>query len=391
MQVNNILNIRKGIKATMLFFLSITLFSCIEEFEPDINDSDNLLVISGSIIKGDSIQEVNISNTRSYNQEEYDEVATYKVWVENDKGQQFYFTEKSSGNYEAVIADAYLSYNSQFKLRVSSEDGKEYESSFETIQESPPVDTVYYQEEAYQSSSEEYDLGLQFYVDLKAAEDQGNFYRWKLEETWEYRSSFVPTWFWDTELDLITRFITDTNIYYCWSTEDVEGLYSATTENLIVNEKKMIPLNYVAGSNLKTKYAYSLLIKQYVLSEVAYEYWDRNKIQTSESGSLYETQPSQTKSNITNINDPSETILGFFWASSYSEKRVFFDGPLGTNYLTQCTLDTVVFNDEFHQYPNPTYYLVKISTSPVIYSTANDECFDCREKGGTNIKPSYMP
>ncbi len=373
-----------------IIFLSLIFTNCIEKYEPQHNDFNDLLVISGSIIKGDSIQTVTISRSTPYNNSSHDPIGNCEVWAINEFEQEFHFEESKTGVYKIKIPEQFLNFNSQFKLRVNTPDGNEYESSYEPILESSPVDIVYYEEESFHSSSVDYPNGLQFYLDLKAPSGFSRKYRWKLEETWEYHThkiygeiSPVDTTFFYPPKDSISK---------CWRTIPVVGLYSSSTENLSLNEKKKIPLNYVPKSSIQLNYGYSLLVKQYALSDVAYEYWNRHQFFINESGGLYDKQPSQSKSNIYNINNSDEIILGLFWAASFTQKRVFFKGPLGNIIINQyCELDTL---NKKSNISGVNYFgllgFKEIGDSRIpIYGTAPKKCFDCQLQGGTNIKPIF--
>lgn len=381
----------KTINIIYLFSLILVFSSCVEEFTPEVYEEADLLVVQGSIIKGEDTQLIEITRSTSFYNPEEKPVSGCYVRVMDDKGNGFVFSEDNSGNYTANIPQQYLNYNSSFKLFVTTPDKKYYESELETILEGSPVDTVYYATEDYQSSSVYYSEGIQLYLDLSAPNENTRHYRWTVEETWEYRSKFFIDATWDEELD--TVYIHRPRIadkYFCWNTMDVNGFYSASTENLTVNERKKIPLNYLAGNDPKLNYSYCALVKQYTLGDKAYEYWNTNKVESSESGGLYQTQPSQSRSNIVNINDPDEIVLGFFWVSSFTEKRMFFQGPFkNLNYQYACEADTLVLDDIGILYTNKYYTILYENPDTVIWGTAWTPCLDCTAQGGTNEKPDY--
>ena len=68
---------------------------------------------------------------------------------------------------------------------------------------------------------------------------------------------------------------------------------------------------------------YSILVKQYCISKDEYDFWDNLK-QVNESGSdIFAKQPFPVISNIHNINNPKERVLGFFQVSAVKQKRMF--------------------------------------------------------------------
>ncbi len=131
-------------------------------------------------------------------------------------------------------------------------------------------------------------------------------------------------------------------------------------------------------------------MQQYALSEGVFNYWQQKKVELQESGGLYTTQPAQTISNIVNVNNPDETVLGYFWTSTKSEKRIYYDGPFENKIFYDCPkeeLDTTP--SAFPWGPSyPIYYYIE---NPYfdIKITALARCFDCRMHGGTLEKPEF--
>ncbi len=64
-------------------------------------------------------------------------------------------------------------------------------------------------------------------------------------------------------------------------------------------------------------------MKQYSLGEEAFHYWNELKKTSQEQGFLFDRQPALLKSNIHNVNDESEIVLGFFTMAGVVEKRAF--------------------------------------------------------------------
>lgn len=389
---------------TGISVLAITLLGCVNEFEPDIDYLEGLLVIDGHILKEDSIQKVVITRATSYSEPEFLPVSGCFVMVSDNYENEFIFQEsvQEPGEYEVMIPEEYLSYNSEFQLYVKTPEGNEYLSEKETILESSEIDSIYYEIEDYQNENDYYDEGLQFYTDLKADEAATKNYMWTVTEVFEIHTFYGIDGYWfvgDKQMPLYNP-IRD-SISVCWQTDLYNQTYNASTTNLTVNEKKKIPLNYVPSSSTKLNEKYCLELRQYALSDAAYEYQSLNNIATTEGAGLYQTQPSQIKSNIVNINDPDEVVLGFFWAASYSLQRIFYDGPLTQVNSTHCELTDPILGWKetwlhYFQRINRDLYLVAGSFSPKDEKVVtfwqypyNQVCIDCRADGGTIVKPEF--
>lgn len=443
-------------KIVIVTLLLIVGSSCVEEFNPTLDEASNLLVVDARIIREDSVQTIKLSRSTSIYDIRFVPVTSYDILVRNSMDNEYIFSEVSDGVYTCVIPKEQLEYGMEYKLYLTSPSGEMYESATETILESSPIDDVYYEITSYTSSSQSYDDGAQFYVDLKAPESSSNNYRWTVEETFEYHASFLiagewsgsdyEDWLnideepiihrWDTVLtggdttftdgdwdfyveNQDTTFTPSYVVYfnwydeidnspadtfrYCYRTRDVPEIYTSTTDNLLANEKKKIPINYVPLDTRKLAYNYSIMVKQYALSEDAYVYWNQNQVQSSSSGGLYETQPSQSHSNIVNVNDPDEKVLGYFWASSFSEKRIVLTEKLGVNNSPLCVADTIPTYNFVYGFedPEPQQYIALIGTVTeqavgnatqvnALLGKVDQSCVDCRESGGVLERPSFF-
>ena len=70
---------------------------------------------------------------------------------------------------------------------------------------------------------------------------------------------------------------------------------------------------------------YSILVKQYIISSEAYNFYKTLKTLSSNGSLLSQVQPGFIVGNITNTNNPEEKVVGFFEVSTVSEKRIFFN------------------------------------------------------------------
>ena len=408
--MQNIITLKKILKEPFFYIicsLILLIVCCVDPFVPEINDRSDLLVVDGSIVKGRGLQYINISTSSAINQPEYIPVEHCTVIVSDSSGNEFNFFEISKGQYVLYIEDAQLDYDNKYKLILRIPGRGTYESRYQTLLKTPPVDSIYgIVENRYSDYTKKESLrGLQFYVDLKASDDASRFYRWKIEETWEYHAEERTDGYFDGYyLHFFSR--PSESVFYCWKTKDINGLYSSSTSDLIRNEKKKIPLYYIDAASNKLWVKYCATVKQYALNEDAYNYWEQKKQEINESGGFYTTQPSQLKSNIYNINNPDEQILGYFWASSVTKKRMFFENPFYKEVESACSSYGGLFiydknniqGDSVYAYyfttpdqnillPDPPFYIYK--DHGILFTTVPRKCLDCTADGGINQKPDF--
>jgi hypothetical protein len=413
--------ILKKYRRYLIFLTGLTIFvlSCISPFIPDYNGKDNSLVVDGSLIKGLKSQVINISRTSSisrswYESPKYQPVEDCNVRIENDLGNVILFKEESAGRYVANTDDASLSYDRQYKLVFSLPSGENYESSFQSLLRTAPVDSIYGIKESRYSPEFNKDdsQGLQFYVDLAAPDDASKYYRWQIEETWEIHASSKIAGFYDGKrVRLFDLDSPSDTLYYCWKTIIADGIYTASTVNLSENVIKKIPLHYRTGFSYAFLFKYCATVRQFALSKDAYDYWHQKEIELRESGQIYTTQPFQVKSNIFNTANPEERVLGYFWVSSSTLKRVFMVNPfvntlgpmnrcdtVGPACTSASNPDMIGFLNSYikarinaHDFPTtfPIFFKRYFTMQYVCFMFSRDECLDCRQRGGNTQKPDF--
>ena len=112
-------------------------------------------------------------------------------------------------------------------------------------------------------------------------------------------------------------------IYNCWhitnSTDILVGSTAALTED-VVNQ---FPVITIPQNSEKVGLRYSILVKQYAITQPAYLYYQILKKNTEQQGSIFDVQPSQLRGNIHSVSNPDETVIGFVTASNTTQQRIF--------------------------------------------------------------------
>ncbi len=372
----------------ILLVLVFKMISCQFPYEAEVDERTGQISIDGSLVKGEALQTVRVSRSTSLYNPEFDPFLGCAVFIEDELGNTFTFSEIANGIYQRAIEDEFLVFNREYKLVVITPEDERYESDYEAITQGAPVDSVYYErDQSYDNSTDEVLEGIRFYLDLKGSETDSRYYRWSLSETWELRSIWPVNYFLNFEDTTKVYLDSPYELYYCWNSKNIPGIYSSSTINLASNLKKKIPLHFVSNKTDRLYIKYSLLVDQYSLNEGAYAYWNQIKMETEENGGLYTQQPGQTQTNLFNVNDDHESVLGYFWASSKTSKRIFIKHPPDLIvYTPHCELE--LFDDSMlasSQYP---IYISLIGFPPTPY-TSDKQCLNCTLRGGSNIMPSF--
>ena len=368
-------------------WIVILLAGCIEPYTPpEIKPADAILVIDGHI---DANSKSIIKLTRSQSLLETGETEKVKgavVLLENESGQTYPLTEEGSGIYTLppqVIEPI------KHRLVVRTNNAKEYISEFVEIKNSPPIDSV--------SWDITTDLGVTISASTHSQESDAGYYRWKYEETWIYTSTYWSSFAYNDVTKNID-YRTD-DIYHCWQSKPSTDIFVASSTRLSENLISKFPLVTMEQSDAKLKSGYSILVKQYAITEASYSYWRELKKTTEDLGTLFSPMPSQITGNFTCTTNPEEKVLGYFSIGTSSEKRIFIDPKqlpqpdyFNIPYIN-CTLERLELSD-VAVFNSSSYIVVDAisqGTSITAYLYSTIPCADCRAAGGTNVKPDFWP
>ena len=312
-------------------------------------------VVTGGVNRGDSIQHVSISTASLLSMPKFVPIVSCNVKIIDAKGNEYKGRDMLDGTYDFKIPETELVPGNSFKIDIVVPAGDHIVSDYDLLNDGPPVDSVYYKLKDIPTSNPFKPIrGIEFYVDLDATDYACRNYRIDATETWQYTANYPET----------------SEGAVCWLTVNVRNIFTISTENQTENVYRANALNYVDNySSQRLRYMYSLLVNQYSLSDAAYAYWNKVKINTLDQGGLYENQPFKIAGNLHNVTNPTHEVLGFFGASTLTTKRIFVGAVPGLPIeFVDCR--PLTEKGEVH----------------------NPECVDCRNKvGGSNQKPAFWP
>ena len=382
--------LRNNITLALIIFL-LSFWGCEKAFDPNIRGSDALkYVINGGVYSGDSLQIISISQTSSISNPQQLPVTGCEVSIEDDRGNTFMLYDAGGGNYQTTIDQAYLTPGIAFKVKITTPDGSRLESAYDTLLTVSEIESVYYEIEVQEGNNpDDKTPGVQFFLDMKGSNNDSRNYRWKVFETYEYKSMYAREWYYDGEVHHIVP--PDSSTMYCWRTAQIAEIFTLTTSNLVENAIVSYPLHFVNNRSVRMEYGYSLLVKQYSLSNAAYIYWDQMRQNSIQGGSLYETQPLAIKGNMHHLSDTDQEVLGFFGASQVTTRRIFLTNPgLILDYNSNCSPTALRIG---LREIDPRYFPAFLMGDELTYYPVwlNDECVDCTLSCGVTVKPDFWP
>ncbi len=317
----------KAIKLnSVILILLLIITSCVEEIDfVEVSETfESALVIDAVVTNELKQQKIILSRTYAFKEDgpnpETNATVILKSGLENH-----YFNETEPGIY--VSEEVFSAQpNVNYQLLITTNDGREYESTPENLTQNTPIDEIY-----ASRAVNDYGIdGVTIYVDSFDPTANSNFYRYEYEETYKIIS---PKWS-KSDLIIISSVYPNCEVALVPREEEERTCYN-TVNSLKINLKSTVglsedrvlkhPVRFIETGNFIMSYRYSILVKQYIQSQAAFEFI-KSLIEFSEGGSLFsQIQPGNINGNIISKNHPQEKVLGFFEVSSVSTKRFYFN------------------------------------------------------------------
>jgi hypothetical protein len=382
----------KVLQRLTFILLTIFLISCLEQFKPEDPGFKSVLVVDGFISNRTEPYTITLSRTAPLSSPGALPEVGAAVSVADEEGRVYLFGETAPGVYQSDPNVFIGHIGGKYQLSIVASSGDQYQSDIVQLKQSPPIDSVYYERELRLTdvTGEMHD-GISIFVDAHDSTGQTRFYRYDYIETYEVKLSYPGDWVADPRQDAFV--VRNPRLGLCYATHPGSNILVANTSSYTEDRVKKLEVTYVSTGGYKLSGLYSILVKQYALSEPSHRYWYELQ-KTSESlGTLFDPQPYEIRGNMREVNNPEAAVLGYFDAGAVSEKRLFIDKVTllgqGIRYPSDpCIAElryplTVV---EFGLYQQWGYLITAIEPTVMIPA----ECGDCRYHG-TVEKPTFWP
>ncbi|TLP79806.1 DUF4249 domain-containing protein [Maribacter sp. ACAM166] len=390
----------------LLILLPFLVVNCIEPFEPEAVDFESALVIEATITDENKNQEILVSRTFALDTTGLYGERGAQVSVTDTNGDVYDFVEAKEGKYVSSISFAAQT-GVGYSLSINTKDGSTYSSEQVIATQPTKIDSLYTE---INFKDGEVNEGIFVYVDSVDPTKSNEYYRYVYEETYKI---IAPYW---SPLDayVISRVPFDYKVgtfdreqyeRICYNTVISKDVIQIKASNFIDNRISKFSIRFINRDNWILANRYSILVKQYVESRAAYNYYDTLKSLSDSESSLYQIQTGFLEGNIHSVTYKNENVVGYFQVSSVSEKRIFFDyedyfpGEESPGYESECELLTPNLND----IGGGSYLATGIdwdlftfyeengdkldSNHPFVMASPNS-CGDCTVLG-SNVKPDF--
>jgi hypothetical protein len=389
--------IHKGIRrvAIILVIAMTLLSSCVERYHPDdLYLKKGLLVINAHINDEPGIQIIEISRSSHPEIPSFNAELNCFVLLFREDGESREFTAgEQPGFYTADLDTDFLRTGMQYRVEVITQDGNEYHSDFDKIRPVPAINSIYYKVETMEYAGEDDPIpGIRFYIDFTYDDEAYEYIRWELTETYEFHNPNMEAYVYPNRWTMRPLEGIE-NSRICYITRAIPATHTLSTTYLDFGPFTK-SFDFVPNDKMEHKllFKYSLLVRQYSLSPEGFHFWNEISANRQGQGSLFDKQPALLQSNICNINNEDEKVLGFFSMSGVKEARAFAEEIPGLDnslYSYYCLpVDKGPGSGTPTNYP--AYFARATYDGTTVYAEVNHHCVDCREyKGSSAEKPDF--
>lgn len=364
----------------MGWWLIALVGGCVDPYRPpEIAAPDTYLVVNGFFnSEPGTTTTIQLSRSQNLTDPKSPTAETKaKVTIESAHNATYVLNEGSAGVYSMSGVTPLSS--ETYRLHIKTSKGVDYYSDYVAVVTTPPIDSISWRVE---------NEAVQINVNTHDPRNNTHYYRWEFDEAWEYTAAYFSSYVYNEKTKAID--LRNEDIYRCWGSANSKNIIVTSTTRLSQDLVSQFPLTAIPGTSIKFQYKYSILVRQYALSQAGYEYYDQLAKITQNIGSIFDPQPSQITGNIRSAVNPNDLALGFFRVGNVVNKRIFIRKAQLPAWRTftgndDCVIDTLTAA-EIRESPTG---IITTNEIPPGYLTAAFPCIDCRLRGGVNKKPDY--
>ena len=320
------------------FIFSLTfLLSCIETYDIDFSQKNNVLVVEGLLT--DDYQN---PDTIKIQYSRYVERSTFITTIASVKasivalgtGKEVSLVEQKLGGF-LPPTDFRINPSEKYSLHFTLPNGQQYESSPEQIYTTPPILKVY---DKFNAQSRLSDDGKKFlpsndvFLDFKDTPKQKDYYLWRY--THFEKIVYCGTCF-NSAYDLKTFGCTiklasfNRTPYYDYQCAgECYAIIKGKPINVmsdVVSDGDLVTGRLIAKIPYHYMYGCLVEIQQMSISPQNYTFYRNLALQSQSTGGLADTPAAAIVGNINNVTNSSDKVVGYFGVVSIQKKRYWID------------------------------------------------------------------
>ncbi len=379
--------------STSIFLLLLLFGQCKQQYvSPYTSPTTGYLVVEG-FIAGNAPTQFTLSRVIALPGDSTIPMETKaRVQVEGTDNSVYPLAETASGVYTANTLP--LNPGIRYRLRISTTNGETYLSDTVSYKTAPAIDSINW----IQSAG-----GVTIYANTHDPANATRYYQWDFAETWQYTSAefsdykFVAYSGSRGQDSCLIRADSE-QIYTCWSSRGSTPILLGSSAKLAQDVIYRQQLQFIPTGSQPLSYLYSMNVRQYALTEDAYNFLSLMKSNTEQLGTIFDAQPSELKGNIHSLTNPGEPVIGYVSAGTIQQQRIFISVFQLKNWGYSFTCegpDTLVSPGMVDHFFKDGQWIpldrIYGGFGFIGWSANGAYCVDCTLQGGVTKKPSFWP
>ncbi|MFD2202101.1 DUF4249 domain-containing protein [Shivajiella indica] len=372
----------------VLVLLTVFIQSCRDPFEPELRETNlNFLIVEGFIeVEGESKIKLSRS-TQVRSTDELEIEIGARVFLTNEEKETWEFQEREAGTYTLT---GNFDPSQDYQLGIWLSNGQQYMS--EALK---PIITPEIEELGYLRDEE----GVEIFVSTKG-NDEAQYFLWSYEEHWIFRPGVITYLIYDS--GLVRSRKEEERIDRCWGKNLFPKIVLQNSSRFEDNTILQRELVRIPNLSEKLTQKYSILVTQRAINQESFDFWEILRKNSDDIGGIFSPLPSLIRSNIKNINDNNEPVIGFISMGKSASKRLFISieevipWPVFIPEYEFCQVlqDTIPPSSDLITSAfslgdrTPARALYNQMGGLIGYLAAESRCTDCTLRG-TNVKPDF--
>ncbi|MDW3195047.1 MAG: DUF4249 domain-containing protein [Cytophagales bacterium] len=302
-------------------YLLFLLTGCVTPYDFDVLGEATALVVDATLTNEEKAHTVKLTLAENLDSATFRTVSGASVaYLSSD--QRIALREAVPGVYVTDSSFSGIPGNS-YQLEIILENGQEYLSTTETLPIAVPIDSIYARYLVIPNDDNANDLnGVQIFLDAHGEGAEPLNFRYEYLESYAIDVPFPSQYYFQgfgNSFEVIKR---EAPLERCYRTARQSTTIIATTKSLSANRIAEQPIRFISESLPELAYAYRIGVRQYTITNKAFEFYKRLRENNEGSGSLSDRQLGRLTGNISGSPGAALDVLGYFEVAGVSEVRM---------------------------------------------------------------------
>lgn len=220
-----------------------------------------------------------------------------------------------------------------YTLEIITKDGEMYRSEAQTMVPTPPIDSLRLEFKVLPSLDQIVpESGVEVFASWQDPLEEENFYFWRVNGIYKIFTPDRSDGIFCCPYDPIDGGAKD-----CWIVEkNLLGNELAFSDEQVNGRRVTLPVGLIMDNGLRfadriftpRDKLYYVQVEQYMIPLEAFKFNRRINTLTEINGEIFDPPPLNIRGNIFNVNNPEETVIGYFGAYAKQEKGIFISRSL---------------------------------------------------------------